>query len=144
MGAWGYGEEKKNVWGSGSISLSSPGSNDDQVAMICDHRSKIKRSICNGILKLLDWQLINLNVLFSSKDEDSQLKAIDFGLSYFVKLGWSSKVNEGQQSWSPAEDGRLALAASGGGQQWSTMVAKGGLDMDMWHSTTFGLWPYAN
>lgn len=28
------------------------------------------------------------NFLFSSKDEDSQLKAIDFGLSDFVKPGW--------------------------------------------------------
>ncbi|BBN69286.1 CDPK-related kinase 8, partial [Prunus dulcis] len=33
-----------------------------------------------------------MNFLFSSKDEDSQLKAIDFGLSDFVKLGWSSKM----------------------------------------------------
>ncbi|KAI5335892.1 hypothetical protein L3X38_026026 [Prunus dulcis] len=75
------------------------------------------------------------NFLFLSKDEDSQLKAIDFGLSDFVKLGWSSKgngVSPTVASW---------RRKSNGVGRWP--AERGWLDMDMWHSTTFGLWPYA-
>ncbi|ONH94162.1 hypothetical protein PRUPE_7G001800 [Prunus persica] len=105
MGAWGYGRRRKMY---GVLGLC----NDDYVAMICDHRSKIKRSICNGILKLLDSQLINLNFLFSSKDEDSQLKAIDFGLLDFVKLGWSSKLQV-EVRWAVEETTKMSLMTKG-------------------------------
>ncbi|BBH05354.1 14-3-3-like protein GF14 omega [Prunus dulcis] len=87
-----------------SLSL-PPGSNDDHVAMICDHQSKIKRSICDGILKLLDSWLITL-------DEDSQLKAIEFGLSDFVKLGWSSKLQV-EVRWTVEETTKMSLMTKG-------------------------------
>ncbi|KAI5323194.1 hypothetical protein L3X38_032266 [Prunus dulcis] len=73
--------------------------------MICDHQSKIKRSICDGILKLLDSRLITL-------DEDSQLKAIEFGLSDFVKLGWSSKLQV-EVRWTVEETTKMSLMTKG-------------------------------
>ncbi|BBH06883.1 CDPK-related kinase 8 [Prunus dulcis] len=50
--------------------------------------------------------------LFSSKDEDSQLKAIDFGLSYFVKLGWSSKLQV-EVRWAVEETTKMSLMTKG-------------------------------
>lgn len=42
------------------------------------------------MIKIVVVPFLDQNFLFTSKDENSKLKVIDFGLSDFVKPGWSN------------------------------------------------------